>query len=95
LLTLLNIVILGARRWADWASLSGNGMLHVARQMKNLQPTADDPTVPVAHVNAFAEEMTKAGANWQMVSYGATKHGFTYPSAATRDRVDRIQQAHG
>jgi dienelactone hydrolase len=56
---------------------------------------ADDPTVPVAHVNAFAEEMTKAGADWQMVSYGGTKHGFTYPSAATRDRVDRIQQAHG
>jgi dienelactone hydrolase len=45
---------------------------------------ADDPTVPVAHVNAFAEEMTKAGADWQIVSYGGSKHGFTYPDAATR-----------
>jgi dienelactone hydrolase len=45
---------------------------------------ADDPTVPAAHVNAFADEMTKAGADWQIVSYSGTKHGFTYPDAATR-----------
>jgi dienelactone hydrolase len=51
---------------------------------------ADDPTVPVAHVNAFADEMTKAGADWQIVSFGATKHGFTYPDAATRG-IDWIE----
>ncbi len=45
---------------------------------------ADDPTVPVTHVNAFAEEMTKAGADWQIVTYSGTKHGFTYPDAASR-----------
>jgi len=45
---------------------------------------ADDPTVPVAQVDGFAEEMTKAGADWQIVSYGGTKHAFTYPDAATR-----------
>ncbi len=45
---------------------------------------ADDPSVPVAHVNAFAEEMTKAGADWQIISYGGTQHAFTYPDAATR-----------
>src|SRR5215471_10035593 len=48
---------------------------------------ADDPTVPVMHVNAFAEEMTKAAADWQIVTYSGTKHGFTYPDAASR-KVD-------
>ncbi len=45
---------------------------------------ADDPSVPVAHVNAFAEEMTKAGVDWQIISYGHTQHAFTYPDAASR-----------
>ena len=45
---------------------------------------ADDPSVPVAHVNTFADEMTKAGADWQIVSYGGTMHGFTYADAASR-----------
>jgi dienelactone hydrolase len=43
---------------------------------------ADDPFVPVAQVNAFAEEMTKAGADWQIISYGGVKHSFTNPDAA-------------
>ncbi len=51
---------------------------------------ADDPTVPTAHVNAFKEEMTRAGADWQIVSYSGTKHGFTYPDAATR-KVEWIE----
>lgn len=45
---------------------------------------ADDPSVTVAHVNAFAEEMTKAGVDWQIISYGHTQHAFTYPDAASR-----------
>jgi dienelactone hydrolase len=45
---------------------------------------ADDPSVPVAHVNAFANEMTQAGVDWQIMSYGNTQHGFTYPDAASR-----------
>ncbi|HEV8713525.1 MAG TPA: dienelactone hydrolase family protein [Candidatus Binatia bacterium] len=45
---------------------------------------ADDPSVPVAHVNAFANEMTKAGVDWQIISYGGTVHGFTYPDAPSR-----------
>lgn len=45
---------------------------------------ADDPSVPVAHVNAFADEMTKAGVDWQIISYGGTVHGFTYPDAESR-----------
>jgi dienelactone hydrolase len=45
---------------------------------------ADDPSVPVAHVNAFADEMTKAGVDWHIISYGGTMHGFTYPDAESR-----------
>ena len=51
---------------------------------------ADDPTVPVAHLNVFADEMTKAGADWQIVTYSGTKHGFTYPDAASR-KIDWIE----
>jgi dienelactone hydrolase len=42
---------------------------------------ADDPFVPVAQVNALADEMTKAGADWQIISYGGTVHSFTNPDA--------------
>jgi len=45
---------------------------------------ADDPFVPVVQVNALAEEMTKAQADWQIMSYGGTVHSFTNPDA---DRV--------
>ena len=51
---------------------------------------ADDPTVPLTHVQAFAEEMTKAEADWQIVTYSGTKHGFTYPDAASR-KIDWIE----
>jgi dienelactone hydrolase len=44
----------------------------------------DDPFVPVAQVNALAAEMTKAQADWQIMSYGGTVHSFTNPDA---DRV--------
>lgn len=42
---------------------------------------ADDPLVPVAQVAAFAEEMTAAKADWQVVSYAGTVHSFTNPDA--------------
>lgn len=42
---------------------------------------ADDPFVPVEHVNAFEEEMRKAGVDWQVISYGGTVHSFTNPEA--------------
>ena len=41
----------------------------------------DDPMVPVAQVNAFQEEMTRAGADWQFHAYGRTMHAFTNPVA--------------
>jgi dienelactone hydrolase len=42
---------------------------------------ADDPFVPPVQVNAFAEEMTKAGVDWQVISYGGAVHSFTNPDA--------------
>src|SRR6266436_7560112 len=42
---------------------------------------ADDPFVPAAQVNALADEMTKAGADWKIISYGGTVHSFTNPDA--------------
>jgi dienelactone hydrolase len=41
----------------------------------------DDPFVPAETVPAFAQEMSARGADWQLVAYGHTVHGFTKPSA--------------
>jgi len=43
---------------------------------------ASDPHVPLADVTAFADEMTQAGADWQLVMYGQAQHGFTHRDAA-------------
>ena len=43
---------------------------------------ADDPFVPAAQVAAFEDEMRAAAvADWQVISYGNTLHGFTNPAA--------------
>jgi dienelactone hydrolase len=42
---------------------------------------ADDPMIPPAQVVAFEEEMRKAAADWQVIAYGDTVHGFTNPEA--------------
>lgn len=41
----------------------------------------DDPMVPVAAVNALEDELTGAGADWQIHVYGGTMHAFTNPGA--------------
>jgi dienelactone hydrolase len=41
----------------------------------------DDPLVPPEQVLAFEQEMTEAGADWQLHTYGNTMHGFTNPLA--------------
>ena len=41
----------------------------------------DDPMVPHAQVMAFADELTAAGADWQIHMYGRTMHAFTNPEA--------------
>ena len=42
---------------------------------------ADDPFVPAAEVQAFKEEMQKAGVDWKMESYKNAVHSFTNPAA--------------
>ena len=41
----------------------------------------DDSMVPVDSVLALQEELTEAGADWQVHSYGNTVHAFTNPQA--------------
>ena len=41
----------------------------------------DDPMAPPARVDAFAKEMSEAGADWQLHAYGNTLHAFTNPAA--------------
>jgi dienelactone hydrolase len=41
----------------------------------------DDPMGPVEQVLAFEQEMTNAGADWQLHTYGHTMHAFTNPIA--------------
>lgn len=45
----------------------------------------DDPMVPPADVVSLGEEMTKAGADWQIHGYGGTLHAFTHPEANAPD----------
>ncbi|MCC5885085.1 MAG: dienelactone hydrolase family protein [Gammaproteobacteria bacterium] len=45
----------------------------------------DDPMVPPDQVLAFEQEMTAAGADWQLHAYGHTQHSFTNPEANNPD----------
>ncbi|MCU0835209.1 MAG: dienelactone hydrolase family protein [Chromatiaceae bacterium] len=42
---------------------------------------AADAMVPPERVMAFQQALDAAGADWQLVSYGGAKHGFTNPGA--------------
>ena len=42
----------------------------------------DDPMVPPAKVVALGQELTEAGADWQIHAYGHVGHGFTNPHAS-------------
>jgi dienelactone hydrolase len=46
----------------------------------------DDPMVPPEAMLGLAEEMTRAGADWQLHAYGNTVHAFTNPAAADAER---------
>lgn len=41
----------------------------------------DDPMVPVSDVVALEQELSAAGADWQIHTYGNTLHSFTNPQA--------------
>jgi dienelactone hydrolase len=45
----------------------------------------DDPMGSVEQVFAFEQEMTKAGADWQLHTFGNTMHAFTNPVANNPD----------
>ena len=55
---------------------------------------AADPHVPPSDVAAFAEEMNRAEADWQLVMYGRALHGFTHrhavPGATPGVGYDRL-----
>ena len=44
----------------------------------------DDPMAKPHDMTGFADEMTRAGADWQIVAYGHTGHAFTNPQAHDR-----------
>ena len=44
-----------------------------------------DPMVPLEMVDEFQKEMTNAGADWQLHSYGNAYHAFTNPNANDSD----------
>jgi dienelactone hydrolase len=46
---------------------------------------ADDPMIPLPTVVAFEDEMRKAGADWQVITYGGTLHSFTNPSPVSNE----------
>ena len=45
----------------------------------------DDPMAPTDDVIAIQQELTEAGADWQLHSYGNTMHAFTNPQANDPD----------
>lgn len=52
---------------------------------------ADDPLVPPEQVQGFASEMTGAGVDWQVITYGGARHAFTNVNA---DKVGRPALAY-
>ena len=42
---------------------------------------ASDPHVPPGDVTAFAREMNRADADWELIMYGRAMHGFTHRQA--------------
>jgi dienelactone hydrolase len=46
-----------------------------------------DPHVPKTEVDAFADEMTRAEADWQLNVYGGAMHGFTHNAGPTAPGV--------
>jgi dienelactone hydrolase len=45
-----------------------------------------DPYAPRADIDAVRQELTAAGARWQLTEFGSAAHGFTEPKAASYGR---------
>jgi dienelactone hydrolase len=75
------------------AVVSFHGGLHTERPAQKGHVKAkilvctggDDQLVSLEQVNAFQTEMTAAGVDWQVITYGGVKHNFTDPDAARLD----------
>nr|WP_223807151.1 dienelactone hydrolase family protein [Lysobacter psychrotolerans] len=52
---------------------------------------ANDTSVPDADVQAFAQEMEAAGADWQFVDFGGAVHCFTQPEDAGSDPANNCR----
>lgn len=81
------VVLELARSVADFAgAVSVHGSLSTSRAAQAGAVRAKilvchgalDPHVPMTQVNAFAQEMTDAKADWQLIVYGGAMHGFTH-----------------
>lgn len=79
-----------ARTGADIKGVvSFHGLLAAPDNLKNVPIKAkvlvlhgnDDPMAPVQEVIKLEQELTVAGADWQLHSYGGTMHAFTNPLA--------------
>ena len=79
-----------ARTGADLRGvISMHGLFHPPGNTAGKKITAkvlalhghEDPMVPVESVNALEQELTDAGADWQIHVYGHTMHAFSNPSA--------------
>jgi len=60
---------------------SGNGSKESIKSKVLCLHGHDDPFVPPQQVLEFEQEMTAAGADWQLHAYGNTLHAFTSPAA--------------
>lgn len=69
--------------------VSFHGLLDVAHNIQDIKIKAkvlalcgyEDPMVSPKQAIDFQDEMTKAGADWQLHNYGHTTHAFTNPAA--------------
>lgn len=68
--------------------VSFHGILKIAEALDTqvqaqilVQHGQDDPLVPPADVGAFAAEMKRINADWQLHAYPGVVHGFTNPQA--------------
>jgi dienelactone hydrolase len=73
-------------------AVSFHGLLKIGEQL-DARPRArllvlhgqDDPMVPPSDIGAFAEEMKRIGAQWQLHAYPGVMHAFTNPAADDPD----------
>jgi dienelactone hydrolase len=85
-MTVLEIARCGADL-AGVVSVHGSLETKVSVQAATIKPKilvchgALDPHVPMTQVTAFAEEMNRAAADYQILIYGGAMHGFTHEAA--------------